>query len=295
MAHSRRSKSVQLLVAAFVERLTLAIDQQIDIRARALAADWIEAITVLEARSRRPFGPTGPATTERSGRRPAFRPLPSPEPANGTLEREMSPRPPPASGRDSLPPTRGRRASREVAPNRSADPGQDRRDAELGRLRRLLRPTISEDVPGVLPAGVVPATPSVLAASARTDSSRDPLRLLEDDIRERFPSLARLPPAAAAARIGAWAGRARRYEEESGNKMAANLLLDKLRVLAHTMDVGRIEALNASWRTKNWPAYIEQNELLAEARPTPEQQPPSPSTTTQRMGEEAGYDATWSE
>jgi hypothetical protein len=171
----------------------------------------------------------------------------------------------------------------------SADPRQDRHDAELARLRQVLRPAVSADVPGFLPA-----TAPVLAAAARTDSSRDPLRLLEDDIRERLPSLGRLPPAASAARIGAWAGRARLYEEESGNKMAANLLLDKLRVLAHTMEVGRIEALSASWRTKSWPAYIQQNEVLAEARSTPEQQPPPPSTT-QPLGEEAGYDATWSE
>jgi hypothetical protein len=290
MAHSRRSKSVELVVAAFVERLTLVIDHQIDTRARTLAAAWMGAITVPQAGSRQPTRSAGGPTAQRPRRRLALQPTPSPEAADGARERETSPGAPPAPGRGSSPPARGRRASRVIAPKVSADPRQHRHDAELARLRQVLRPAVSADVPGVLPA-----TSSVLGAAARTDSSRDPLRLLEDDIRDRLPSLGRLPPAASAARIGAWAGRARLYEEESGNKMAANLLLDKLRVLAHTMEVGRIEALSASWRTKNWPAYIEQNEVLAEARSTPEPpQPPSPSAA-QRLGEEAGYDATWFE
>lgn len=76
-----------------------------------------------------------------------------------------------------------------------------------------------------------------------------------------------LPAASCTARIASWAGRIRLYEEANGNRVAAEFLLEKLRVLARAMDAGRIEALNSSWRTANWPSYILTNEALADAKP----------------------------
>ena len=117
------------------------------------------------------------------------------------------------------------------------------------RLRALPKPTGTGDAPEA--TGALSDQPALVAVAPPAD----PFRLLEAEIRSQAHQLAQLPHASCMARIAAWTGRVRSYEITNGNRVAADLLLDKLRVLAREMDAGRIDGLNGSWRATDWSSY----------------------------------------
>jgi len=153
------------------------------------------------------------------------------------------------------------------------DPEQARRDAELARLRAVLRPTTADPTPAS-PSPVASA-PAPSRAEDRNDRGErnDSPASVEDAIRDQLPALGGLSQARCTARIAVWAGRVRLNQSRPGaeqTRVAALMLLEKLRRLARAMDAGSIEALNASWSTRNWERYIEANELAAA---TPDAEP----------------------
>jgi hypothetical protein len=92
------------------------------------------------------------------------------------------------------------------------------------------------------------------------------LALLEDEIRERIAGLAALSRSQCTAQIGAWAGRVRMHQsgpDGERTRIGARILLEKLRKLAWSMDAGKVESLELSWSTRDWEAYIRENERLA--------------------------------
>jgi hypothetical protein len=126
------------------------------------------------------------------------------------------------------------------------------------------------------------ASPPVpVRAEDRNDRSErnGSLASLEDVIRDQLPALGGLSQSRCTARIAAWAGRVRLDQSRPGaeqTRVAALMLLEKLRRLARAMDAGSIEALNASWSTRNWERYIEANELAAATPDAPAAPAPDP-------------------
>jgi hypothetical protein len=258
-----RLKAVEKLKAAFIEQLTEAMERQIEARARSIAAEWTRLLRAAPAASpRSTVRPGRPGPRKRAD--PAqSSPLGSPTEAPGDAPiMPASSEAPPAPRRRARQrvPARAGGAPREAPPPPPPDPEREARDAELARLRMLLKPTAPEDLPAVPPA-------AVHASMEPIDSPPDAMRALEDEVREQVNALAKMPSSSCTARIAAWVGRVRLYEETTGNRIAAQLLIDKLRALAHAMEAGHIEALRTSWRAPDWPAYIRKNEALAAAPP----------------------------
>jgi len=103
------------------------------------------------------------------------------------------------------------------------------------------------------------------------------LRALEDQIRDRLPSLPGLSASRYTAQIAAWVGRVRLNQsgpDAERTRIASRIMFDKLRNLAWSMEAGPIEGLNLSWSTRNWERYIEENETIAAAPDAPP--PPTP-------------------
>jgi len=285
MRRRQHSKSVASVTAAFIERLFEAVERTIDARTRILTAEWL-ALAV-----------AAPADSEEVGTRPprvrsrphALSPRIDDHGAVVTATVEATNRPP------ATPRLRGKRLGTRVRTSSTAagaplpsplpSPEADRRDAEFARLRSLLRPTGDHDTSGAA------ETPSARAPALLVAPPPDPIRLLEDEVRAQAHTLGQLPGTSCTARIAAWAGRIRSYQE-TGNRVAAELLLDKLRALARAMDAGRIEALNGSWRTRDWPSYIRTNEAMAEAR---EHEPATPAESLPDQSGDSQYRDIWSQ
>jgi len=276
MRTRQRSKSVESLTAAFVDRLSRAVEHAIDARTRILAAEWMDLALVPAAVS--PEVRVSPA--EMAPRTDTLSAAGGGQGSAETAPARTPNRPPTTArlrrngpGRPAK--TAGASPTSSVSPSTTPSPEEQRRDAEFARLRALLKPTGYPEASGAAETLSAPVSAGVVAAPS------DPLRLLEDEIRLQAHGLAQLSQASCTARIAAWAGRVRSYEETTGNRVAADLLLDKLRALARAMDAGRIEALIGSWRTSDWGSYIRTNEGLAEARSdrpeTSEQSRPDPS------------------
>jgi hypothetical protein len=136
------------------------------------------------------------------------------------------------------------------------DPESERRAAELVRLRAILRPTAPTPAPVAAPAPM----------PAREQAPEDNLQSLENRIRDEIPALSSLSQGRCTARIASWVGRVRLHQsgpDAERTRIASRILLDKLRNLAWSMDAGKIEGLDLSWSTRNWPRYIEESELIA--------------------------------
>lgn len=272
MARTRHSQSVESLISTFVERLFQVIEHHIDVRTRILAAEWIEGAVPTPVPSERLIiRPT--AIT------PGARALLEAPTGEGLADAATQT---PAAERSRT--RRGPSRTRRAEPPASAPPGpeEERRDAEFGRLRNLLKPTWQDSVPTAEaplppPAAVAPLT--------------DPLRLLQDEIQSQALGLAQLPSESCTAHIAAWAGRVRQYQETTDNRVAAEFLLDKLRVLASAMDAGRIEALTGSWRTRDWPSYIRANEAAAQIR---HKEPEPPAKPLAEQNGDPDYRDVWS-
>ena len=156
-----------------------------------------------------------------------------------------------------LPRPKRRRPAVAVAPVPTIDPDEERRTAELARLRAILRPTAPTPAPAAAPIPVAPPL--------RAEVDEDRLQALEDHIRERIPTLSGLSQSRCTAQIAVWVGRVRLYQHEfepERARLASRILLDKLRNLAWSMEAGKIEGLDLSWSTRHWQRYIDENELI---------------------------------
>jgi hypothetical protein len=242
----------EILVARFVEQITELIEREIEARARALVEEQLDRLASAFAAPTSTFDPSAeaPAIAEE---------IEAKEPAHVSTSR------PSEIGRSADDRWLARIRKRAPAPAEarpsllkvSSEP--DPRDIEQARLRMLLRPAEEDEATAEIPAA---------ATTIRSEDSRDPLRQIEDEMRDQIQELPRLSREACGAQIAAWGGRVRMVEEAHGNRVAVELLLEKLRALARAMEVGHIEALVTSWRTADWPAYIRRNEALASSSRT---------------------------
>ncbi|MEP6652382.1 MAG: hypothetical protein ABJA82_03430 [Myxococcales bacterium] len=299
MVHKQHSESVEFVVARFVARLTKALAREIDARSRVLAAEYLAAAlagpglsaksTVLTTERRTVHGGRLKGASPEAASHNSSQDAPdrSDLQAREPTDSELAPRALGARSGSGAPKTRA--TARKPRLPTPVDPEQESRDADFERLRTLLKPTRYEN-PSADPSIPYSSASVVLLDAPHTD----PLRLLEDEIRDRVHALAQVGTARCTARIAAWTGRVRAYEEQSGNRMAAQLMLEKLRALAYAMEAGRIEALTASWRTADWPSYIRKNEQLADAPPTPEPRERPDESTRKGPADGSDYSGAWS-
>ena len=265
MIEPRRSREIEELVQTFIRELTEAVESATEARARVLGEEYLRAAAPLarrpEARARpvakraSPAGMAEPVLVEPTGKV-------QPDPPRAAQVRPKRERPAPSSKAQPVP---------------AIDPEGERRAAELARLRAILRPTAP-----------VPTAPPVMAPPPqRLPEEADTLQALEDRIRDRIPGLAGLSQRRYTAQIAAWVGRVRSHQsgpDSERTRIASRMLFEKLRNLAWSMEAGTIEALNASWSTRNWEQYIHDNEFIAAT-----EDPPPPS----RPGDAADEDI-WS-
>jgi hypothetical protein len=239
---SRDRASIEQLLKPIAARFVAAIEEQIAVQTRALVAEWLKRGAPeapkkkpLERRPSQARSAAHAATTE-------ARKLASPT-LTSVIKKKASRRPKPRT--------------EAQAP----DPVYAERTAELNRLRSILRPTVPPTVDG--PAAV--AGPAE-APSPHRNEATDPMKSLEDDVRDAIAFLSVLSPGRCEAQIAAWAGRARLYQEDQNDgrtRIAAGLLLEKLRGLARAMGAGFIEALNPTFSTNDWGQYIKAKEKAA--------------------------------
>ena len=248
---SRDRASIEQLLKPLAARFVAAIEEQIAVQTRALVAEWLKRGGARAPKEK---------TLERKPRqgRPAAR--------AATIEARKVASP-------TLTSVIKKKASRRPRPRIEAqapDPVYAERTAELNRLRSILRPTV---LPNVLPTVDSPAAvagPAAEAPSPQRSETTDPMKSLEEDVRDAIAFLSLLPPARCEAQIAAWAGRARLYQEDQNDgrtRIAAGLLLEKLRGLARAMGAGFIEALNPTFSTNDWRQYIKAKEKAAAAEP----------------------------
>jgi len=274
MPERRRSREIEDLVEAFALRLTAAVESVTSTRARVLSEEYLRSAT------------TPPSPTELKGR--AASQLLSLNQPNEPENVEPSPT---AQG---SPPRALRVRPRALRPAPAAaakvpaaiDPEEQRRTAELARLRAILRPTA--------PAPMVMTVNA--PTSPRAAEGDDSLQAIEDQIRDQIPTLAGLSQSRYTARIAAWVGRVRLHQsgpDSERTRIASRMLVEKLRSLAWSMEAGTIEALNTSWSTRNWERYIQENEVIATgpARPPPLQPEPGADVDVWSTGREAGSQA----
>lgn len=173
-----------------------------------------------------------------------------------------------------------RRAARLMAPPRRRtrprplppppDPEQLKRDAELARLRALLRPT-SEDLPAMPPEPAPAPLPAAPPPPPATPGEF--LRALEKEIQNEVPSLAGLGPERGGARIAAWTGQVRELRDRLPEELSAlmrpaiRIFLEHLTELRTALDATFVDALEPKWRPPDWGVYIEANRARAEGRP----------------------------
>jgi len=148
------------------------------------------------------------------------------------------------------------------------DPEQIRRDAEAARLRALLRPTAEE----FAPPAPVPAPATTPVAPMRPTTPGDLLRALEKEIQDAVPFLAEMGPERCAARIAAWTGTVRELRDRLPPDVSATMrpafriFLEHLVQLREAMEAHVVDALEPSWNTPDWGAYVEVNRAMAEQR-----------------------------
>jgi hypothetical protein len=271
MSERPRSREIEQLVEEFTQRLSEAIASATAERARVLSEDFLRAA----AAAQRTPEPTVRAVPN----------LPSP---NQGLEPDVVESPPevqlalPVAAR--VRPQRRRRvlvSEAKVPP--PVDPEEERRAAELARLRAILRPT----------APVTAAPPVMAPPTPRAAEENDSLKALEDSIRDQIPSLASLSESRYTAQIAAWVGRVRLIQDgpdAERTRIASRMLFEKLRSLAWSMEAGAIEALNTSWSTRHWERYIQDNEMIAATpdKPSPPEPDPDDGADIWSTPDEAG-------
>jgi hypothetical protein len=252
MPERRRSREIEELIQAFTRRLTEAVEAATAARARVLSEQFMRAAA---APQRRP-----------EPKVKAAQDLPAPTEAHEFAHVEVSPQVEPSPPRAApVRPKRQRPAlvsDAKVPP--AIDPEEERRAAELARLRAILRPT----------AAVPPIVAVMASPPPQPSEEDDSLQALENHIRDQIPALAGLSQTRYTARIAVWVGRVRLHQsgpDGERTRIASRMLFEKLRNLAWSMEAGTIEALNTTWSTRNWERYIQENEVLAstpDAAPT---------------------------
>jgi hypothetical protein len=274
MPKRRSSPEIEHLVEALIRRLTEAVESAISTRARVLTQEYLRAV---EAPAPRPESiilavPEPPAPADQH-KAPIVEPSPKAPSSPQRVQR--------------LRPKGQRPAVVAVAKALPAiDPEEERRTAELARLRAILRPTVP----------VPPAPPVVAPPPPRAAEEDDSLQALEDHIRDQVPALAGLSQSRCTARIGAWVGRVRLHQsgpDGERTRIASRILLEKLRNLAWSMEAGTIEGLNISWSTRNWERYIHENERIASTpdAPAPSKAEPDAEADVWSTPSEAGTQA----
>jgi hypothetical protein len=269
MTQHRRPPAIEALVRAFIRELTEAVESATTARARVLTEEYLRAAAAPQSRPEpKPRlasklasprnaepAPALPVGVEPSGE------VPPEQPRTARLRRKRQ-RPSVAAETRAVP---------------TIDPEDERRAAELARIRAILRPA----------APAPTALPVVAPPTQRVPEETDSLRVLEDRISDQIAGLAGLSQGRYTAQIAAWVGRVRLHQsgpESERTQIASRMLFEKLRNLAWSMEAGPIEALNVSWSTRNWEQYIHDNELIAATEDPPAS--PRPEADT--------YEAAWS-
>jgi hypothetical protein len=247
---SRDRASIEQLLKPIAARFVAAIEEQIAVQTRAMVAQWLKqgapAAQKGGSQERKPprarLAAHAPTTEARMIAAPAL---------TSVIKKKVTRRP------------------RPQPEAKAPDPVYAERTAELNRLRSILRPTV---LPALLPT-ILPSAvgPSAVAGPAEAPTPRriettDGVKSLEDDVRDAIAFLSVLSPGRCEAQIAAWAGRARLYQEDQNDgrtRIAAGLLLEKLRGLARAMGAGFIEALNPTFSTNDWGQYIKAKEKAA--------------------------------
>jgi hypothetical protein len=235
------------LVDDFVAELSAVVERHVEIRAKELVDEalaripsdaWAPSRAKLNAAlagvgvsAIAPPGTGGAAAESPSARQPARR-------ARRRPERQPAPPPPPP------------------------DPEQVRRDAELARLRSLLRPQHEE-------------TPEAVAAGAAPQAAKpaDELKAIEEEIMGAAQFLGELGPDRCAAQIAIWAGRARALQQKLPPEAAAHrhaafrIFFGRLTRLRAEMEAGIVDALNPAWSTIDWDTYVAMNQAALEQKP----------------------------
>jgi len=228
----REQVSIAALLKPLSDRFVAALEQQIAVQAQAILAAWFKRDA---KRSKRPVRPVSPVAAIATPAPSTFQPA--------IKKRKTTPRP------------------RPTVQAQSPDPVYAQRTAELNRLRSILRPV--DDRPST------DGPPAEAPAPHRVETT-DGMKSLEEEVRDGIAFLSVLSPARCEAQIAVWSGRARLYQEEQADgrtRIAAGLLLEKLRGLARAMDAGFIEALNPSFSTSDWGQYVSAKEKAAAAEP----------------------------
>jgi hypothetical protein len=225
------------LVAAFTVKMANIVEQAISARVRKLMADWL----------------TGPVPASHVAdvdapllKGPDLVPG-EPRPRRHVLRRRPSPPQP-----------------------TPRDPEEIKRDAELARLRTLLRPAVA-DVP---PSTIVP-TPATAAPLAKPQGHQTPgefLRALEQEIMNAVPFLADFGPERCGAQIAVWAGLARELRDRLTPEVAATMrpafriFFEHLTQLRDHMETLVVDALEPTWTPPDWHSYVEVNRARVEGR-----------------------------
>jgi hypothetical protein len=229
--HTRAADDQRQLVSGYVQELLQGLDTTIQTRLRELLAQ------------RRLPGP-GVGAGARPWRTAALSPDGATAPRARKQIRRRAPVPPPR------------------------DPEQIKRDEESARLRALLRPA-SEEIALPLPA---PIPMTAAPPPPRPTTPGEELRALEREIQDAVPSLAGLGPERCGAQIAAWTGQVRQLRDglppdvSATMRPAFRIFLEHLTQLRLAMDAHAVDALEPSWNTPDWNAYVEVNRARAEER-----------------------------
>lgn len=164
-------------------------------------------------------------------------------------------------------PRRRRKPVRPAPP--PLDPEQIKRDAEIARLRALLKPVADEPAP----APVAPVTVPVPREVVRPSTPGDVLRALEKEIQDAVPTLGTLGPARCAAQIAVWTGQIRQLRDQLPADVAATMrpafriFLEHLAQLQVAMEAHVVDALEPTFTAPDWDVYVEANLARVEQRP----------------------------
>ncbi len=150
------------------------------------------------------------------------------------------------------------------------DPRQIERDAELARLRRLLKPA-AVDVPPPATAPIS-AAPARLAEPQRPPTPGESLHALEQEIMDTVPFLGSFGSERCGAQIAVWAGLARELRDRLTPEVSATMrpafriFFEHLTQLRSQMETHVVDALELTWMPPDWHSYIEVNRAHVEGR-----------------------------
>jgi hypothetical protein len=163
-------------------------------------------------------------------------------------------------------PRRRRKPVRPVPP--PLDPEQIKRDAEIARLRALLRPVAQP-----APVPIAPPPVVVVREPVRPSTPGDVLRALEKEIQNAVPTLGTLGPERCTAQIAVWSGQVREVRDRlppdvaTTMRPAFRIFLEHLAQLQVAMEAQVVDALEPTFNAPDWEVYIEANRARVEQRP----------------------------